>query len=496
MFSIIESFERETTPQTGSDISQRPLLTYSHKNTQMLKFNIIKKITGNNSQISSHGRLSNPNMLNKKFTDPPASDKTLQNLVDNVLKKSFKNLNTTIITFKGAGKGSELKYLLGQHKNIPNYPDKKLFAWLDLQYLKEDDDKVYRDALSYLNTVFHDSLEHTDSLSELLQKKRISHNDFCEFLYNLTFNEDYSITLMLGNFRYAYGNYPQKTSLANKIDTLRQVNPMKISLAFFCEEEFSDSQISDLKGLSLIFRQNFVYGKNVSFDEESAQRLFQNQAKWNKFKFSKNLIRKAVKLSSGDPYVMKFIATKAISDDKFAPKLISAKTIPESYKVIDSQWLNTRYQIIIKCLRKESITCLQKENFKNPTEFLLNTGLIRKEGNIFTVINPLFQHYIESEKHSFDKITILSPKDTTITQRELKKTLTAKELLLLNLLKEEGSNLVTREKIAETMWGDKWEENYSDWAIDKLVSNLRKKLEKLKYPGVIKVLKGKGIMFM
>lgn len=66
---------------------------------------------------------------------------------------------------------------------------------------------------------------------------------------------------------------------------------------------------------------------------------------------------------------------------------------------------------------------------------------------------------------------------TKLSEGKLKdiKQLTAQEALLFEFLTEK-KELVTRDQVAQKIWGAIWIEKYSDWAIDKLVSNLKKKI--------------------
>lgn len=52
--------------------------------------------------------------------------------------------------------------------------------------------------------------------------------------------------------------------------------------------------------------------------------------------------------------------------------------------------------------------------------------------------------------------------------------------------------LRTREEIGEVLWGEESYEKYSDWAIDQLVSKLRKKLKKMGTSSSLTTLRGRG----
>ncbi|MFC1649457.1 winged helix-turn-helix domain-containing protein [Patescibacteria group bacterium] len=55
--------------------------------------------------------------------------------------------------------------------------------------------------------------------------------------------------------------------------------------------------------------------------------------------------------------------------------------------------------------------------------------------------------------------------------------------------------VVGRDDLAKIMWGDEAGEKYSDWAIDQLMSKLRKKLKNLGANGEVKTIRGKGYKY-
>lgn len=53
--------------------------------------------------------------------------------------------------------------------------------------------------------------------------------------------------------------------------------------------------------------------------------------------------------------------------------------------------------------------------------------------------------------------------------------------VLVHLLKKDGA-VTSRDDIGEVLWGKNSPEKYSDWMIDKLISNIRKKLDNVGFP--------------
>lgn len=52
--------------------------------------------------------------------------------------------------------------------------------------------------------------------------------------------------------------------------------------------------------------------------------------------------------------------------------------------------------------------------------------------------------------------------------------------------------IVSRDEVAKSIWDENWTEKYSDWAIDKLMHEIRKKLRLSKTNYNIETINGKG----
>lgn len=77
---------------------------------------------------------------------------------------------------------------------------------------------------------------------------------------------------------------------------------------------------------------------------------------------------------------------------------------------------------------------------------------------------------------------------------DLQKKLSGSEYKILIKLYKKFGKTVSRDEIAEILWGDKLLEQYSDWAIDKAVSRLREKLSRLSFHYQITTKKKSGFL--
>jgi hypothetical protein len=74
--------------------------------------------------------------------------------------------------------------------------------------------------------------------------------------------------------------------------------------------------------------------------------------------------------------------------------------------------------------------------------------------------------------------------------------LSEKELQIFLLLYQNANKEVSREQIGKTIWTGPEAAEYSDWAIDKLISRIREKLTDVKPYRLIKTLRKKGFMLI
>lgn len=101
---------------------------------------------------------------------------------------------------------------------------------------------------------------------------------------------------------------------------------------------------------------------------------------------------------------------------------------------------------------------------------------------------PVFEDYLSNQKK--DSLSI-SQDRVICNQIDVTREFSDGERKILSLFIEKKNNIQTREAVGEIFWGE-GSEMYSDWALDALVSRLRKKLRRLRLPINIKTYRGRG----
>lgn len=419
--------------------------------------------------------------LTNKLTDPPASPKVLNYLLENVFDKSFKNIDIAVIGFPNCGKSAQLKYLIRNLADFRKHKENHLFITLDVEILLENEESAYKAAIESLK--LNNKL---DKLTKLFEKENGELTDLSTVLHSLSIEKGYNITIFLDNFSKLFPDINQDK--LNHIYALKKINPMQISFIIHSAYEVDEVDLKKLDLLADIYIHNTLYFGNKNFDEDSGGLLIRNQESWYKHKFKDKFKEKVIELSKNDPATMKHIVTKGLADKEFEDNFIKESSSENIYELIGKDILNLRYARIIEALKDPSIKCL-KNNFENPTEFLTKTGLVING----KPMNKLLEYFIEKNKDNFAEIKS-DRAEKSNGKKDIKQLLSGQELLLLQFLEAKNGEMVLRDDVAKVLWGEQWENDYSDWAIDKTVSRLRSKLEENNYSKALKSIKGKGVI--
>ena len=157
---------------------------------------------------------------------------------------------------------------------------------------------------------------------------------------------------------------------------------------------------------------------------------------------------------------------------------------------------------LISPYREFLIEFVQHPNIKSShqAKFLQDTGVIDDDNKIFS---PLLEHFIESKIGTKTQNGVpvsngiyIDPKTKTVyvDGKPLKSETTPNEYKILHLLYKNKKKIVTREELANILWGENAIEKYSDWAIDRTVSRIRKKIgDSVQEPRFIETIKGRGL---
>lgn len=135
--------------------------------------------------------------------------------------------------------------------------------------------------------------------------------------------------------------------------------------------------------------------------------------------------------------------------------------------------------LLLHITQNETVT---KEH-TDQTEYVWQTGMIVNGHKPARIFSPLFEQYVKGLSGEKDS----SNADTYLTSKEHK---------LFTLLKDHLDEICDRELILETVWAEYEAIGVSDWAVDRLVARLRKKLQQMNSEFSIRTIRTRGFMLV
>jgi hypothetical protein len=157
-------------------------------------------------------------------------------------------------------------------------------------------------------------------------------------------------------------------------------------------------------------------------------------------------------------------------------KLWRAYGIPENNRQIDECYFQDRIQNYLFLLWKSLPAIEQQYIVGGNSQLLSRLGI---EYGRLSKDNWIHKYVIEKRYEIVDGISSFSG-------------LSNGELQIWQALQAKTPGFISREEVAQILWQDEWTERYSEWAIDKVMSRLRKKIATKHMPGILVTVKGKG----
>lgn len=213
------------------------------------------------------------------------------------------------------------------------------------------------------------------------------------------------------------------------------------------------------------FLQNVLY-QPLYTKADSQQFLWYLEEKWN-FKFPGGYCEELIK-SLGGHFLLLKEAGRLVRDNSSIQldDIVHAPSMVRKGIAIYEFLTTTDQKSIIDHLKGNKVTAL--------SDYLKFTA---------TIDLPYWK-IIQS--------SILKDKDVSYN---LDVHLTANERAVFELL-QEFERIVSRDTVAQIIWGNTWEDTYSDWAIDQLIHRLREKITQARLPFELKTKKGEGFILL
>lgn len=255
-----------------------------------------------------------------------------------------------------------------------------------------------------------------------------------------------------------------------------------------------------------VLLQNIVYIPILS--QKDSDHLIEKSFSELSQKPSQEQLSVIKELCGGHPYMLR-VALRVM--DKYPDKNLTKKDMEDllfehyelrsiSRGILDVQ--NEEQKAILKQVASGiDVSALKGEEFNT----LEKLGLIFKGASgKYQVFGKLFEKAVfgtsqKGEVQRSDDGNLKLDKETgaiLFDGKTLEEKFTRQEYLILMMFLQNANKLRSRDDIGDALWGKESYEKYSDWAIDQLISKLRKKLKCLGTKDELVTIRGKGYKYI
>ena len=265
------------------------------------------------------------------------------------------------------------------------------------------------------------------------------------------------------------------------------------------------------KKLSIIylFQKNIGY-KNITLKYSAYSTLYQNIFYYPFFKtndmlsfisymeiyFHLFLPRKIKKLiienCGSSPWLTKQ-AIRQFNQDHSEKEIFTNDSMKIKINILYQELTEPEKNLLKKILKNEyRFSCEEKEIIN----YLTKINLLKKDKKNYSLTIPLLEQFIKDEINNQTQININEREEITINSVNISNFFSKRERKLLKHLIKNHSQIINREKTALIIWGENYQEDYTDWALDQFMRRIRNKLVKLGLNNeLIKTIRNQGFIF-
>lgn len=252
---------------------------------------------------------------------------------------------------------------------------------------------------------------------------------------------------------------------------------------FFYATDFTNPIFTPLFAGKTYFFQNIHIEPMLG--EKDADMLMTQLCVWWDINISKRL-RHDIPAHCGTHYLLIKQAVRTLRDTGTEEQLFNSDAMRYKIRCLWNAFLPSEQETIKYMLQGTHRT---SDIHRHSSAFLTKAGWIQN-GHLSI---PLLETYVRT--HELTHVLYLAKPDTLILgDIPINAYFSSKEVALLTLFLSRENTIVSRERIAETIWDDAWGEHYSDWAIDQTISRLRKKMNELSTAQYITTIRSQGFL--
>ncbi|MFW5702518.1 MAG: winged helix-turn-helix domain-containing protein [Candidatus Dojkabacteria bacterium] len=289
-------------------------------------------------------------------------------------------------------------------------------------------------------------------------------------------------------------------------DEFQKIKEFSNSFFFTLDKIFSINQIVPEFELTTVMISDSYLNPRSENPSEGIGKLFSHYPNffvipnYSQKQLSKTGFGKRLKLMS--PRMRAKIYKLTAGIPSLVGVLIGEEKLPENPKLLlddyEIEWkLHEIWESVGKDNQQILIDILIKKQFtpRNQLQFnyLTSSGLVARDKN--EIVPKLFRTYVSKQINLdiLDERRFIMINDEPLYLERL----TPQEEKIALLLYDNAGKIVSREEIAKVLWGVHYLEKFSDYAIDKLISQLRTAMPKpFEGDKIIQTRRGKGYMMV
>lgn len=349
--------------------------------------------------------------------------------------------SATVEFVAGAGRKKTLTYLV---ENSASFGFEKLgkykIVYIDFDDLTSSSEEAY---FKMILQELGGSVSVKDSILKLLK-------------------QNYQIIIILGRF----DDLPFSALFFNNLKSIWDLDKKKIHFIFPVNKDiFSQEILAKFGKLKEVIVQNRIYYPLFSL-EDSLFSLKRREKKYG-YQLTSRQENEILSLSGGHPLLLKICLKQTDKNADLSESL--------AVKVIMADIWNSLSEDEAGVLKNICLGGVEKDLLP---ERLVNLGLVKFENNKEVVFSSLFEEYVKKQKIKTGKFSFTPDSgELLFGNYSLREKFSLSEYRLLSILIKNANKVYSRDDIADILWGKESFEKYSDWAIDKVIFFLRRKIK-------------------
>lgn len=359
----------------------------------------------------------------------------------------FKNYSVNLISAPRAGKNIRINYFIDNIDKI-NEIDKGLvkkyknthYVWIDLVAGVTNAERGLRKRLiERLTSCFGDAvkLSGNETITDLvgLLSDNISQGSKVIFII-----DDANLL------------YQECVEFSSELFHINRRFPNVVQFLFLVSNELpsSNEMLTIMPQLGRIMLGKVVYFPLLS--NKQISELLELRAKEIDLDLDDSVVTNIVKYSGRHPALMR-ILLRIVAE---------SGSIPTNDLLLKNNEILMMFYSIWNSFLEKTQNEIRKGNY-NSIEYLRATDLVGSDGKWFSELFDNYVNNIDSYFYDIEDDVFISA--MSYSQR-----------IIWGLLKENSGNIVSKEQIAKVIWGDLWLDKYSEWTIEKQISNIRRKM--------------------